>query len=235
MARKKAQKLRKFIPGIVYIAKTYTVSSLTGKMACDIYKEATKDSPAVGSRFIRFGKWIFLDQDFLIFQASLISYVPEINQLIRWQAAEKELKDFPMSCSGCNAEMDCEWCGRTANKGFDTEKNDTDGPEDVSDTMFAGLQILNCCFVDFFKALLDWKEQAIIWAEEEAAESRTEADRLIELANRGETALAEKAAADEVIAQHNAKIKKDVKPEAVAATKPVTVQPGIPDEDTFHF
>lgn len=185
------EKYREFLPGEISLADNVTKSSITGKTAQQVWESRLKNgdiSKCVSK--IRFGPWTFLDDDFAEFQSAIIGYVPDLVQLCRWVAEDKQISDYHISRSGTNREMYCSWCGRTANEGVDDESEE-DGDEDVNDIMFADFQILDCCFEMFMQELLKWREQAIVWAEADAKEWKQQAAELIAIAERGEKAVTE--------------------------------------------
>lgn len=176
------------------------VSSFIGKSALKIWTDTRLEEYDKDFDVIHFGPWLFLTPDFYEFQQAIIRYTPEIVRLLTWVSDGEILQDFVLGCTGgTNREMVCDWCRRVANKGFDDE-SDYDGDEDVSDIMFGSLQILDCCFVKFFQALLDWAEQAIVWTELYASEREHETRELRSLAVRGETAIKILRASEEIMA-----------------------------------
>lgn len=178
-----------------------TKSSVTGKTASQIEASRVALGKPEVVMCIKFGPWTFFDDDYGVFHDALISYLPEIIRLSKWVAKDKSLDEFELGCtSGTNREMVCEWCQRTANCGVDDE-SENDGEEEVQDVMFAGIQILNCCFVRFFRELLKWGEQATVWAEQQAVVKKARADRLLALAKRGEDAQKSIEASDVIIAK----------------------------------
>jgi len=102
--------------------------------------------------------------------------------------SDKSPFPFDIGCgSSTSSEVVCDWCHTTYNKGL-LNDDDPEG-ESIRTINFGDLQVAQCCFDKLELAVLQNIGNIIPWIESLAAANQTEANRLRELANRGNEVL----------------------------------------------